>query len=136
MSGLASWDAAKRDRLGRVGLRVLVAGLMFTHGAYRLASGGVTPFGGWLAELGFPGGPAIAWGITLLEVVGGALLALGRWVVPIALILMAELTMGIVLVHAPAGWFVVGGGRNGAEYSVLLIGSLIAIALQDRKRER
>ena len=36
--------------------------------------------------------------------------------------------MGIVLVHAPSGWFVVGGGRNGMEYSVLLIAVLLAQA--------
>lgn len=28
---------------------------------------------------------------------------------------------GAVLVHLPAGWFMVGLGRNGMEYSVLLI---------------
>ena len=36
----------------------------------------------------------------------------------------------IVLVHAPAGWFVVGLGRNGAEYSVLLIACLLCVGLQ------
>jgi putative oxidoreductase len=40
-----------------------------------------------------------------------------------------ELFAGIVLVHARDGWFVVGGGRNGMEYSVLLIVGLIATAL-------
>ena len=29
--------------------------------------------------------------------------------------------MGIILVHLREGWFVVGGGRNGVEYSVLLV---------------
>lgn len=29
--------------------------------------------------------------------------------------------VGIWLVHLPTGWFVLGLGRNGAEYSVLLI---------------
>lgn len=38
--------------------------------------------------------------------------------------------MGIVLVHAPHGWFVVGAGRNGMEYSVLLIVCLLLLALQ------
>ena len=35
------------------------------------------------------------------------------------------------MVHAPNGWFVVGAGRNGAEYSVLIIASLVAVALTD-----
>ena len=34
----------------------------------------------------------------------------------------------MILVHLPAGWFVVGGGRNGMEYSVLLIVALLGIA--------
>lgn len=38
--------------------------------------------------------------------------------------------MGIVLVHASAGWFVVGVGRNGSEYSVLLIVCLLCVGLQ------
>lgn len=136
MAGISGGDAAGRDRLGRVGLRVLVATLMFIHGTYRLKAGGVAPLGSWLSELGFPGGSAIAWGITLFEIIGGALLAAGIWVVPLALVLMVELAMGIALVHAPEGWFVVGGGRNGMEYSVLLIGALAVVALQHKKGER
>jgi putative oxidoreductase len=37
---------------------------------------------------------------------------------------------GIALVHSKAGWFVVGLGRNGSEFSVLLIMCLLALALQ------
>ena len=51
---------------------------------------------------------------------------------PFALLFMAIYAMGIVLVHAPEGWFVVGAGRNGMEYSVLLIGSLTLVALRIR----
>jgi putative oxidoreductase len=40
-----------------------------------------------------------------------------------------QLAMGIYLVHAPAGWFVVGAGRNGMEFSVLLILCLLVIAM-------
>ena len=36
--------------------------------------------------------------------------------------------LGMFLVHYPAGWFVVGAGRNGMEYSVLLLAGLIAVA--------
>ncbi len=48
-----------------------------------------------------------------------------RW---IALGFAVEPTVGIAMVHAKEGWFVVGGGRNGAEYSVLLIGIMLAVA--------
>ena len=36
--------------------------------------------------------------------------------------------MGLILMPLPAGWFVVGLGRNGMEYSVLLIVCLGALA--------
>ncbi len=44
--------------------------------------------------------------------------------------------MGIVMVHAQDGWFVVGKGRNGAEYSVLLIVALLCVGLQHVRSRR
>lgn len=111
-----------------VALRLVVAGLVFVHGMFRLFSGGVAPFGEFLDGQHFPWGTAIAWGITAIEIVGTVILALGRAVRPLALYFAAELTMGIILVHRHDGWFVVGGGRNGMEYSVLLISSLLILA--------
>ena len=79
-------------------------------------------------SLGFPLGFWIAAGITVFEIVGTPLLALGRWVSALCLVYCFIYLMGIVLVHWPAGWFVVGLGRNGMEYSVLLIACLVAQA--------
>ena len=76
---------------------------------------------------GFPALPARLLdrgGITLFEIDGTPLLALGRWVSALCLAYCFIYLMGIVLVHWPAGWFVVGLGRNGMEYSVLLIACL------------
>lgn len=114
-------------------LRVAVAILMFIHGASRATTGGVAPFGGWLSELGFPGGIALAWTVTLLELLTTPLLAAGRFVVPIAAWFAFQLTLGIILVHAREGWFVVGRGRNGVEYSVLLITCLVVLILAQRR---
>jgi putative oxidoreductase len=111
-------------------LRVTLALLIAIHGWARIAAGAVTPFGAWLDGLGWPFGLGIAWAVTLLEVAGTPLLALGRrGVLPLALGYMAIYAMGIALVHARAGWFVVGLGRNGMEYSVLLIVGLLCVAL-------
>jgi len=38
------------------------------------------------------------------------------------------LALGAALVHYPWGWFVVGAGRNGMEYSVMLLIGLAAVA--------
>ena len=109
-------------------LRMAVAALLFIHGTFRAATGGVAPFGEFLDANHVPASLAVAWGITVMEILGSASIALGRWVRPLALWFAAELVAGIVLVHWPEGWFVVGGGRNGMEYSVALIAMLLAQA--------
>ena len=119
-----------RSELGWTLIRLTLAGLLAAHGWARLLSGGVVPFGDWLTSQGFPLGFYIAAGITAIEFVGTLLLALRWLVLPLTLVYAAIYSMGIVLVHAPAGWFVVGLGRNGAEYSVLLIVCLLCVGLQ------
>ncbi len=109
-------------------LRVVVAILLFIHGAARIGSGGVGGFGEFLTASHVPAGPAVAWLITLVELLGTPIMAWGLAARPLALWFVLELAMGIVLVHAPSGWFAVGGGRNGMEYSVLLIAVLLAQA--------
>jgi len=119
----------KRSRLALTILRVAVATLLFVHGAARVFLGGVAPFGEFLSSKGLPAGGAIALTLTLVELAGGAALALGYVVVPLCAWFAVELLAGIALVHSREGWFVVGAGRNGVEYSVLLIVSLVAIAI-------
>jgi putative oxidoreductase len=60
----------------------------------------------------------------------GGVAPFGEWLtgqhVPFGFVVAA----GIAMVHARAGWFVVGAGGNGAEYSVLLIVCLLCVGLQ------
>lgn len=122
--------AADRSAFGWTVLRLLLAGLLAAHGWARLLSGGVLPFGEWLSAQGIPLGVQIAGAITAFEIIGTLLLAARIWVFPLTLVYAFIYLMGIVLVHAPVGWFVVGLGRNGAEYSVLLIVCLLCVGLQ------
>lgn len=110
--------------------RVLVAILFIAHGLIRAYVGTVDDFGTFLDSKGFPFGVVLAWGITLYEIVGGAALAFGKWTQPLALGFVLHQVMGIALVHAKNGWFVVGHGTYGVEYSVLLIGSCLLIAFR------
>lgn len=111
----------RRLSLAFLVLRVVIAGLLAAHGWARLLSGRVEPFGGWLDSQGLPFGIGIAAAVTAFEILGTPLLALGRWVTWLCLAWCAVYATGLVMVHLPAGWFVVGLGRNGMEYSALLI---------------
>lgn len=108
--------------------RWVLSALIFIHGAYRLSVWGMPDFGGWLESQGVPFGVAVAWVITLMEVIGTPILASGRFPRlqrPLALWYAAILTGGLIMVHAPDGWFVVGAGRNGAEYAASLVAGFL-----------
>ncbi len=109
-------------------IRIVLATVMFSHGAVRISAGTVGGFGEFLGSQGIPLGFYVAWGITLFELIGSVLLAAGFYAWIIALIFALQLVVGIALVHYKEGWFVVGHGRNGMEFSAVLIASLLAIA--------
>ena len=127
-TALATSDA--RGRLAVIGLRIVVAGLIAAHGWTRFLNGGVVGFGGWLDSQHVPFGFAIAAAITAIEILGTPLYAAGRFVPALSVAYACIYTVGIAMVHAREGWFVVGAGRNGAEYSVLLIACLLCMGLQ------
>lgn len=110
-------------------LRIVVALIMLGHGVGRIYFGTIDDFGGFLTLNGFPLGFYLAWAITIFEIVGSILIAVGFYVAPLAIIFALHLLLGIYLVHLKDGWFVVGAGRNGAEFSVLLIASFITLAI-------
>lgn len=118
-------------RWGVTVLRVAVASIFVVHGVTRTVLGTVDDFGAFLSSSGLPAGGAVAWVLTLVEMIGGMGLALGLAVRPLTLWFGAQIIVGIVLVHAQAGWFVVGAGRNGAEYSALILACLLVVALTD-----
>lgn len=114
-------------------LRYAIALIFLTHGITRIRIDGVEGFGEFLSSSGFPAGVVIAWVITVFELAGACLLALDIGARVVAVLFTLELLCGIALVHFSEGWFVVGAGRNGFEYSFLLIVSLLTIILSDPK---
>lgn len=109
-------------------IRISLALTMIVHGLARILAGGVLPFGDFLSSQNFPLGFYLAWIITIFEIVGGLILAIGVCVSSLAILFAIQLLIGIILVHASNGWFVVGLGRNGMEYSVLLIILFLCVA--------
>lgn len=119
--------------LSLVLFRILVGCLMAAHGSIRLYAGTVNGFGEFLNSKGFLIGTAIAWFLTIFEIIGGLIMASGYFVKWIAAVFILEIIMGIILVHAPNGWFVVGYQSGGVEYSVLLVFSLLLIAASGKR---
>jgi len=110
-------------------LRVALAIIFLTHGLPGMFNGGVNAFGNlFLNQIGFaPLGVPIAWAIKISHVVCAVLLVFNRYIKPASIMTIFILVMGIVFVHFKEGWFVVGGGRNGVEYNLLLIVVLVYI---------
>ena len=111
-------------------VRIGVAVLIFIHGAFRAAHWDpyVTGFGEWLSSQGFPQGFCWAVAVTLYELIAPWFILARRFVTLACLGHIVIVALGAVLVHYPSGWFVVGAGRNGMEYSVLLLVCLAAVA--------
>ncbi|MBX3289546.1 MAG: DoxX family protein [Acidobacteria bacterium] len=126
--------SGNKDQAALTVIRVLLAAVMFIHGAARISNGTVGGFGEYLGSQGFPLGFYIAWAITLFELVGSVMLAVGFYAWIVALVFALQLIVGVYMVHWKEGWFVVGAGRNGMEFSLVLIVSLLAIAYSTYKR--
>ena len=83
-------------------VRLIVGFLMFAHGVEKL-SRGVAGFGEFLFSAGLPAGLLLAWFVTLLELVGGAMLILGLLSRVIAGLMTVELLVAIALVTGARG---------------------------------
>jgi putative oxidoreductase len=111
-------------------LRLAAAIIFLSHSLHGIfTNNDVNDFGNlFLNKIGFaPFGIFIAWAVVISQIITSVLLLINKYVKISALINIAILMMGIILVHFREGWFVVGGGRDGMEFSVVLIFVLLAI---------
>ena len=113
--------------LGLAILRIVLGVIFIAHGAPSLFGGmeGTTEF---MRSLGMPLPLVAAWAISLLEFLGGISLIAGFLVTPVSLLLIVQMMMGIVLVQAARGFYVMGPNANGGiEFSLLLAASLLML---------
>ena len=94
---------------GLVIIRIAIAIILGVHSVSRIVKGDVAGFGTHLNSIGLPLGVPFAWFITLSTLCASVAMISGRLVVPSCVIHIIVLLTGIFLVHAPHGWFVVGG---------------------------
>lgn len=120
---IATSDSCRAQRLLRWGAALLIG----AHAYSRIYKGTLPDFGQYLDSEGLPMGLMLAWAVTATEVAFTLCMLSGRFLRVAILCDSCILLCGIVMVHLPNGWFVVGGGRNGVEYSVSLLLILAAI---------
>jgi putative oxidoreductase len=116
-------------------LRIALAAVLFMHGFLSISTGAVNNFGNqYLNHAGFaPIGLPLAWAIKLSHVGCAILLILNRYIRLAAIVTILILVAGIIMIHAAEGWFVVGAGRNGVEFNVLLISVLLYLAIINKR---
>jgi putative oxidoreductase len=110
-------------------LRLTVAVILLFHSVPGMFNNGITDFGNlYLNQAGFaPMGLFLAWAIKLSHVAAAICLLMNKFIKAVGIVTIFVLLAGIIMVHWPNGWFVVGGGRNGIEFNVLLIVVLLTI---------
>ncbi len=111
-------------------LRMGVSIIILSHGLHGIfTDNDVNDFGNlFLNSIGFsPFGVVIAWAIVISQIITSILLLLNKYTKISCIINILILIAGIVTVHFREGWYVVGAGRNGMEFSFILIVVLVAI---------
>ena len=110
-------------------LRLAVAVILLMHSIPGMFNNGINDFGNYyLNEIGFSSlGVPLAWAIKLSHVLCALCLLFNKFTKPAAIVTILILIAGIILVHFKEGWFVVGAGRNGIEFNLLLVVVLLTI---------
>lgn len=110
-------------------LRWSVAIILLMHSVPVMFNNGVNDFGNlYLDPLGFaPFGLVVAWSIKLSHLAAAICFVFDRYVKWAGMVTIFILIMGIIMIHFKEGWFVVGNGRNGMEFSFLLIFAILTI---------
>jgi putative oxidoreductase len=120
-------DSLRSSRQALELIRVASASILIIHPIGGLSDpAALNGLGHYFSSIGFPLGVAFAWGSMFLQIASSLALIARRLVVPACFAHILVLITGVWLFHAPF-WFVigpdnvVGPGREGMEYSTLLI---------------
>ncbi|MFD2521049.1 DoxX family protein [Emticicia soli] len=110
-------------------LRITVVVILFMHSIPGIFNNGINDFGNlYLNQVGFaPVGLVLAWAIKISHIAAAICFLFEKYVKWAGIVTIIILIAGIFMVHLKDGWFVVGGGRNGVEFNVLLIVVILTI---------
>lgn len=112
--------------LGLLVLRVVVGLIFVAHGAQKIFEYTLPGTIGSFADMGVPLPEIAAPFVAFVELIGGALLALGLFTRPVGILLAIDMIVAIVAVHLPAGLWV---GEGGYEFVAVLGVAALALAL-------
>ncbi|RQO32221.1 DoxX family protein [Taibaiella sp. KBW10] len=104
-------------------LRLALVVILLMHSIPGIFNNGINDFGNlYLNHAGFaPLGVPLAWAIKLSHVVCALCFLCNRYITIAGIATIFILITGIFMIHLKEGWYVVGGGRNGIEFNLLLI---------------
>ncbi len=117
-------------------LRFALATIFLSHSLHGIfTNNDVNDFGNlFLNQIGFaPFGVFIAWTTVISQIVTSLFLLADKYTKIASIINILILISGIITVHFKEGWFVVGAGRNGMEFSFVLIFMLLTLIFSNRK---
>ena len=116
--------------------RVVLAAVFFVHAAMRLLVPNYFATAGKLLETnGLPFGFAVAWIVTIVELVGGPLLVFNKFVKWVALCFFSISVATMAFVQYKEGWWVAEFGDGGMEFSFVVCAMCVFIATVDRQRQ-
>ncbi len=117
-------------------LRFALVVTLLAHSLLGIFNNGINNFGNlYLNQIGFaPFGLFLAWAIKLSHIANAISLITDKYVKITSSITIFILLVGIYLIHFEAGWFVVGGGRNGMEFNFLLIFALLNVMFTTKEK--
>ena len=127
MSALALPQLRSYEAYAPVVLRVVLGIIMAAHGWSKLSGGPGTGFASMLENQGLFAPVALAWLVTLVELVGGIALIVGLLTRISAVLISAVLVVAIILVKSDMGLIAQGGA--GAELDLAILAGLIALVI-------
>jgi putative oxidoreductase len=115
-----------RAACGLTVLRVVVGVVFLMHGWQKMFGFKIPGVTGFMTSLGIPMPGFFAVVVTLVELLGGIALILGVATRVAAVLLAINMTVAILKVHLPHGFFTQGGGF---EFPLTLLAANICLAL-------
>ena len=115
-----------RPSFGPTILRIAAGVVFLMHGLQKLSGGGIEGTTGFLNGLGIPAAEILAPVLIAAEIGGGIALILGLLTRFAAIALAIDMTVALLTVHLPNGFFVADGGY---ELVLLLLASCLSLVV-------